>query len=370
MVDRPQRFVVEIETDPMTLKIALEGVAGGSVDSLGLRIGRAEQCRALPAQRLHELGRQLFRRARRRARRRRGRSNGCSSGHAMTALVSQAGRAPRCSGFLRHDRFQSRLRFAFAEGPLSLDVETLIDGVPSAATASKQSRWSCCRVSMSRRRLRDWARRVAAASPLPPRLPGAAHRRLVLLVQPLRLDQRSRSSSSTWPRRRSSATPPGAVRHLPDRRRLHARDGRLARGQAAVSARHEAAARRHPGQAASRPGLWIAPFMVGNRSRLFAEHPDWVVTRSRDRRAARADDVLRRVPLAQAQRGILRPRHHPSRRPKPTSARSSAPGRRTGAAATSRPTSCISAAIYGPRRGALASRRACRASRSGCGWRG
>ena len=30
------------------------------------------------------------------------------------------------------------------------------------------------------------------------------------------------------------------------------------------------------------PGLWIAPHLVGNRSRLFAEHPDWVV---RDRRS-------------------------------------------------------------------------------------
>ncbi|RPI91783.1 MAG: alpha-galactosidase [Chloroflexi bacterium] len=25
------------------------------------------------------------------------------------------------------------------------------------------------------------------------------------------------------------------------------------------------------------PGLWIAPFVVGNRSRLYQEHPDWVV---------------------------------------------------------------------------------------------
>jgi alpha-galactosidase len=25
------------------------------------------------------------------------------------------------------------------------------------------------------------------------------------------------------------------------------------------------------------PGLWIAPFLVGNRSRLYADHPDWVV---------------------------------------------------------------------------------------------
>jgi alpha-galactosidase len=27
------------------------------------------------------------------------------------------------------------------------------------------------------------------------------------------------------------------------------------------------------------PGLWIAPFLVGNRSRLYADHPDWVVQR-------------------------------------------------------------------------------------------
>ena len=53
--------------------------------------------------------------------------------------------------------------------------------------------------------------------------------------------------------------------------------------------------------------------MVGNRSpalrrasRLGGEGPP-------DRRAARADDLLRRVPLAQAQRGILRPRRHPPR---------------------------------------------------------
>ncbi|MBE2267222.1 MAG: alpha-galactosidase [Anaerolinea sp.] len=26
------------------------------------------------------------------------------------------------------------------------------------------------------------------------------------------------------------------------------------------------------------PGLWIAPFMVGNRSKLFRDHPDWIVT--------------------------------------------------------------------------------------------
>jgi len=30
-------------------------------------------------------------------------------------------------------------------------------------------------------------------------------------------------------------------------------------------------------EAGYRPGIWIAPFMVGNRSRLAAEHPDWIL---------------------------------------------------------------------------------------------
>jgi len=51
------------------------------------------------------------------------------SGYATTALVSPQGGAA-VLGFLRHDRFQSRLRFDFADGPLAVDVETLIDEVP------------------------------------------------------------------------------------------------------------------------------------------------------------------------------------------------------------------------------------------------
>jgi hypothetical protein len=32
------------------------------------------------------------------------------------------------------------------------------------------------------------------------------------------------------------------------------------------------------------PGLWIAPFMVGNRSHLYRDHPDWVVKEAQDGR--------------------------------------------------------------------------------------
>jgi hypothetical protein len=50
------------------------------------------------------------------------------TGYAMTALMGNTGQS--CVlGFLRHDRFQNRLRFAFAQGPLSIEVETLTDGI-------------------------------------------------------------------------------------------------------------------------------------------------------------------------------------------------------------------------------------------------
>ena len=35
-----------------------------------------------------------------------------------------------------------------------------------------------------------------------------------------------------------------------------------------------------------RPGIWIAPFMVGNRSQLYAEHPDWVLHDTADQPVA------------------------------------------------------------------------------------
>ena len=82
--------------------------------------------------------------------------------------------------------------------------------------------------------------------------PAAAARRfpdhrLVLLVQSLCGDRRSQHPrpSRRRPRRRPCGRPADA--RLPDRRRFHARDGRLARREAAIPARHEAAARRDPG---------------------------------------------------------------------------------------------------------------------------
>jgi alpha-galactosidase len=158
---------VAFERDPLTLRIALEGVAGDSVDSLGLRIGRAAN---------------VVRYLR----------NGYTSwdgsyfveldsargiidadptaviGHAMTALVSDAGEVA-VLGFLRHDRFQSRLRFAFAAGPLTIDVETLIDGAVRGGRIEAEPLVLLSGTDVEET-LREWARQVAQSSPLAPRI--------------------------------------------------------------------------------------------------------------------------------------------------------------------------------------------------------
>ena len=89
------------------------------------------------------------------------------SGHAATALVSWQGDAA-VLGFLRHDRFQSRLRFGL-DGPVALDVETLLDRVPCVGVvrAERLVLFGDAEVEAG---LRRWARQVAAAAPVPPRL--------------------------------------------------------------------------------------------------------------------------------------------------------------------------------------------------------
>jgi alpha-galactosidase len=124
--------------------------------------------------------------------------------------------------------------------------------------------------------LRDWARLVAAASPLPPRL------------RPRRI-----SGWCSWYSLYASLGEPVLLEHLEAARRYRDETGApfefflvddgftpemgdwlLAKPQFPDGIRPVLDAARAAGFT---PGLWIAPFMVGNRSRLFAEHPDWVV---------------------------------------------------------------------------------------------
>jgi len=197
------------------------------------------------------------------------------TGHAMTALLSRSEQTA-VLGFLRHDRFQSRLRFARTNGTLSIDVETLTDGVAHDGQIQAEPLILLAGTGVEET-LRSWARLVAAAAPLPPRL----------------RDQRITGWCS-WYSLYASISEPVLLEHLRAAARFRDNYGvpfevfqiddgftpemgdwlelkpQFPRGMAPLLTDIRAAG--------FVPGLWIAPFMVGNRSKLYAAHPDWVVT--------------------------------------------------------------------------------------------
>lgn len=260
----------------LRLDISLEAAAGESleaIDSLGLRIGRAANVRrylrngymSWDGSYFIELdsGRGVV-----------DADPSALTGHAVTALVARDG-GTAVLGYLRHDRFQSRFKFAFARGPLSIHVETLIDGVPHTNRVAAETMILLGGDAVEET-LRRWARSVAAAAPEPPR------------VRTKRI-----SGWCSWYSLYASITEATILEHLRaaasfrDRHRIELEvfqidDGftpemgdwldvkpQFPRGLAPLLAAVRAAG--------FVPGLWIAPLMVGNRSRLYAEHPDWVV---------------------------------------------------------------------------------------------
>jgi alpha-galactosidase len=197
------------------------------------------------------------------------------TGYAMTALLGNTEEA--CVlGFLRHDRFQNRLRFGFSDGPLSIAVETLTDGVAHNGRIAAEPLVLLAGTGMEDT-LRRWARLVCAASPLPPRV---RENRITgwcswyslynsisetVLLEHLHAAARFRDAYRV----------PFEVFQIDDGFTPEMGDWlelkpQFPRGMAALLSDISAAG--------FVPGLWIAPFMVGNRSQLYAAHPDWVVT--------------------------------------------------------------------------------------------
>jgi alpha-galactosidase len=201
-------------------------------------------------------------------------STAAHTGYAMTAFLNP--NQTVVLGFLRHDRFQNRLRFSQTNGSLSIDVETLTDGVAHDGRIAAEPLILLAGTGVEET-LRSWAQHVVSASPLRPRL----------------RDQRITGWCS-WYNLYASISEPVLLEHLQAAARFRDRyrvpfevfqidDGftpemgdwlelkpQFPRGMAALLT--------NISEAGFVPGLWIAPFMVGNRSQLYAAHPDWVVT--------------------------------------------------------------------------------------------
>jgi alpha-galactosidase len=193
-------------------------------------------------------------------------------GFAMTALLPTSQLGVVVLGFDRHDRFQTRFRFGGSPDAVTIDAETLLD-----STGERESEWlSVFDGDEVEPSLRRWSRLVAKESPLPPRLPAqritgwcswyclyASIDEAVILEH---LD-----AARTF---RDSRKAPLDVFQIDDGFTPEMGDWldvkpQFPRGMAPLIADIAAAG--------FRPGLWIAPFMIGNRSKLYGEHPDWVV---------------------------------------------------------------------------------------------
>jgi len=201
-----------------------------------------------------------------------------ATGYALSQLLPESGEGSVVIGFLRHDRFQHRFRFEPQGASLAVAIETLWDRIPHDGPLQSEPLVIFAHAG-AEEALRVWARLVAAASPHPPRV-----------------SEKRITGWCSWYNLYAAITEENILEHLEAAR--GARDGGLRlrvfqiddgftpemgdwldvkpqfpRGMKALLADIEAAG--------FVPGLWIAPFLVGNRSRLFREHPDWVV-RDRD----------------------------------------------------------------------------------------
>ncbi|WP_026871866.1 glycoside hydrolase family 36 protein [Inquilinus limosus] len=276
------RFRLEIErrtfggTAGLAFRLVLDGwLAGRPLSALGLEIGHAGPARAYLRTGYHSWDGSFFVTPERLA----SGDEKAWTGYAVTQLLPRDGEGGVVLGALRHDRFQHRFGFRPATGGFAVVIEALWDHAPHDGNAV--SEWfALFEHAAVEEGLRAWARAVAEHSPLPPRI---AEERI--------------TGWCSWYNLYAAITEENLLDHLEGACRAKAEglplrvfqidDGftpemgdwlevkpQFPRGMAPLLADIAAAG--------FVPGLWIAPFLVGNRSRLYRDHPDWVV-RQRDR---------------------------------------------------------------------------------------
>ena len=193
-------------------------------------------------------------------------------GFAMTALVPAAGQGAIVLGFERNDRFQNRFRFGGDAAAMTIDVETLLDRT-GGVTAESLFIYADSDVETA---LSRWSDSVAAASPTPPRIP---EKRIKGWCSWYNLYAAINEENI-----RDHLAAAAAYRdaHGTDLDIFLIDDGFTPEMGDWLDVKPQFPRGMKPmlgeiADAGFTPGLWIAPFMVGNRSRLYTEHPDWVV---------------------------------------------------------------------------------------------
>jgi alpha-galactosidase len=270
------KAVLEIEQgEELRLRFRLEGVPGGrAIDSLGLRFGTVEGVGRYLRNGYHSWDGSFFA------------DPGTPAGEgppakaptlgfAMTALLPEKDEGALVIGFTRHDRFQTRFKYGGSAAQPWFTLETLRDRAPHEGIAEAEPivLFDDPEVEPA---LRRWSHIVAAEATPAPRLLAQRitgwcswYNLYAAIDEASILDHLAAAASF-----RDEHRVPLGVFQIDDGFTPEMGDWlevkpQFPRGMKPLI--------EDIAVAGFTPGLWIAPFLVGNRSRLFAEHPDWVV---------------------------------------------------------------------------------------------
>lgn len=196
-------------------------------------------------------------------------------GFAFTGLLPAQGEGAVIVGFTRHDRFQNRFRWRGTASAFLMDAETLWDRSRHDGAIAAEPLVLFHSASLEAG-CRAWDEVVAAQAPTPPRqlerrLTGwCSWYSLYAAIDEARILDHLDGAQAF----RDTHDVPLDVFLIDDGFTPEMGDWldvkpQFPRGMAPLL--------KDIAQAGFTPGLWIAPFMVGNRSKLFQQHPDWVV---------------------------------------------------------------------------------------------
>jgi alpha-galactosidase len=199
------------------------------------------------------------------------------TGYALAQLLPERGADNLVLGFDRHDRFQQTFAYRRTGERLSLDVVTWWDRKAlDGARRAEGERLVLLVQPGVEAGLRRWARVVATEAPEGPRVDAQAitgwcswYNHYATIDETLiRAELRSTMAA------RDEHGLPLRVFQIDDGFTPEMGDWLDVKPQFPRGVKLLLDEIRAAG---FRPGLWIAPFMVGNRSRQYQEHPDWVV---------------------------------------------------------------------------------------------
>lgn len=243
------------------IRFGLENLpAGLELDSFGLRFARIEGAQKYLRQGYHSWDGAAYVTL----------GEADQTGYAHTQLLPKTGTGSVVLGFDRHDRFQHTFTF---EGT-SLTIQTLWDRKESKPIQS-ESLLIFEHLGVEET-LHKWARQVAQVSPKPPRRPAQPITGWCSWYNLYAAISEENILEHLWGLEKISkhANLPMQVFQLDDGFTPEMGDWLLVRPQFPRGIKPLLDEVRAAGFV---PGLWIAPFVVGNRSKLFQQHPDWVL---------------------------------------------------------------------------------------------